>query len=68
LELEESNDDRSNQGKEAGGAQDHIREDKYDVEDNEEADDSKALKSKSDGEEEAELALLRHEMDTLEWR
>ena len=67
-ESKESNDDCPNQGKEAGGAQDDIREDDYNVGDDEEADNSKALESKSDGEEEAELALLRREIDVLERR
>jgi hypothetical protein len=65
-ESEESNDDCPNQEKEAGGAQDDNREDEDNAGDDEEADNDEALESKSDGKEEAKLALLRREMESLE--
>ena len=68
MESEESDDGCSNQGKEVRGAQGNIREEDYDVGDDKEAEDSKALESKLDGEEEAELVLLCHKIDALEWR
>jgi hypothetical protein len=43
--LNESNDDCSNQGKEAGVAQDNIREDDNAAGDDKEANDNEALES-----------------------
>ena len=63
-ESEESNDDWSNQGK----AQADIREVNDDVKENEEANDGKALEYKSNREDEAKFALLRHKMDKLDWQ
>ena len=64
---DESLDDMSSKGKEAGGAQENfIREDDEDEDDEDEDDEDDA--DEDDDEEDAELTLLRREMDALEQR